>query len=157
MSSWFASLEQLLSCQTTRDGRCDEVFERRPGRISLRSFASASSCYGHQCQLLYHDGNRTAGVRSGNTLPPSGDMPGIDVMFLHLQVPGSATAYCKFHILHGEDWTKLDGMGEGLTQIARRCRGGDPCAEMLSLLTVIPGRSFCSSRCSAATPSILRS
>lgn len=57
------------------------------------------------------------------TLPPFTDRPGIDLVALCLQVPGGATAYCKFHILHGEDWTKLDGMGEGLTQIARRSRG----------------------------------
>ena len=71
----------------------------------------------------------TGQLESGQVtmVPPSGDMPGIDVISLRLQVPGSATAYCKFHLLHGEDWTKLDGMGEGLTQIARRSRGGPMC------------------------------
>jgi B9 domain-containing protein 1 len=34
-------------------------------------------------------------------------------------VPGCSNAYCKYQFVHGEDWQLLDGMEEGITQLAR--------------------------------------
>lgn len=35
------------------------------------------------------------------------------------EVVGCSNAYCKYQLVHGEDWQLLDGMEEGITQLAR--------------------------------------
>ena len=39
------------------------------------------------------------------------------------QIPHCMNAFCKYQIVHGEDWRLLDGMEEGLTQMARQASG----------------------------------
>lgn len=39
------------------------------------------------------------------------------------QIPGCQTAYCKFEVVAGEDWQILDGMDNGITQVARQSAG----------------------------------
>lgn len=39
------------------------------------------------------------------------------------QIPGCQTAYCKFEVVAGEDWQILDGMDNGITQVARQSTG----------------------------------
>lgn len=45
-----------------------------------------------------------------------------------VQIPGVENAYCKWGIVMGEEWTVLNGLGEGVTQTARRGRGSTLCA-----------------------------
>lgn len=45
------------------------------------------------------------------------------VLCMLLQIPGCQTAYCKFEIVAGEDWQILDGMDNGITQVARQSTG----------------------------------
>lgn len=40
-----------------------------------------------------------------------------------LQISGCDNAYCKFEIIAGEDWQLLDGMENGITQVARQAAG----------------------------------
>jgi hypothetical protein len=40
-----------------------------------------------------------------------------------LQIPGVGNAYCKWGTVIGEDWMILNGLSEGITQVARRGRG----------------------------------
>ncbi|GMH41181.1 hypothetical protein BSKO_09091 [Bryopsis sp. KO-2023] len=39
------------------------------------------------------------------------------------EIPGCSNAFCKFEIVHGDDWQLLDGTEEGLTQVARQGTG----------------------------------
>jgi len=39
------------------------------------------------------------------------------------QIPQCQTAYCKFEVVAGEDWQILDGMDNGITQVARQSTG----------------------------------
>ena len=40
------------------------------------------------------------------------------------QIPGCDNAYCKYAIVHGDDWTHLDGPEDGISQITRKTSGG---------------------------------
>lgn len=40
------------------------------------------------------------------------------------QIPGCDNAYCKYAIVHGDDWTHLDGPQDGISQITRKTSGG---------------------------------
>jgi hypothetical protein len=40
-----------------------------------------------------------------------------------LQIPGCQNAYCKYEVVAGEDWQILDGMDNGITQVARQSLG----------------------------------
>jgi B9 domain-containing protein 1 len=40
------------------------------------------------------------------------------------QIPGCDNAYCKYAIVHGDDWTHLDGPEDGISQITRKNSGG---------------------------------
>lgn len=40
-----------------------------------------------------------------------------------MQIPGIENAYCKWGLSLGEEWAILNGLGEGITQLARRGRG----------------------------------
>lgn len=42
---------------------------------------------------------------------------------IELQIPGIENAYCKWGLTLGEEWAILNGLGEGITQLARRGRG----------------------------------
>ncbi|KAK9843285.1 hypothetical protein WJX74_009813 [Apatococcus lobatus] len=35
------------------------------------------------------------------------------------EIPGCKNAYCRYQVLHGEDWERLQGAEHGLTQLAR--------------------------------------
>eukprot|EP00877_Chromochloris_zofingiensis_P007438 jgi/Chrzof1/2948/Cz12g05150.t1 len=41
------------------------------------------------------------------------------------EISGCDNAYCKFEIIAGEDWQLLDGMENGITQVARQAAGPD--------------------------------
>eukprot|EP00892_Ulva_mutabilis_P001671 jgi/Ulvmu1/11504/UM077_0053.1 len=41
-------------------------------------------------------------------------------------IPGVDNGYCKWGLSIGEDWNVLNGLGEGVTQLARRGRGASP-------------------------------
>mmetsp|Transcript_44174 Transcript_44174/g.112748 ORF Transcript_44174/g.112748 Transcript_44174/m.112748 type:complete len:199 (-) Transcript_44174:1485-2081(-) len=43
----------------------------------------------------------------------------------HAQIPGCDNAYCKYQVVHGEDWKFVDGQEDGLTQVTRRSSGAD--------------------------------
>ena len=49
--------------------------------------------------------------------------PKADVLPDCLQIPGVDNGYCKWGLVIGEDWSVLNGLGEGVTQLARRGRG----------------------------------
>jgi len=40
------------------------------------------------------------------------------------QIPSCDNAYCKYAIVHGDDWTHLDGPEDGISQITRKTSGG---------------------------------
>ena len=40
------------------------------------------------------------------------------------QIPRCDNAYCKYAIVHGDDWTHLDGPQDGISQITRKTSGG---------------------------------
>ena len=42
------------------------------------------------------------------------------------QIPYCQSAYCKYEIVAGEDWQILDGMDNGITQVARQSSGAQP-------------------------------
>lgn len=42
---------------------------------------------------------------------------------MHVQIPGCQNAYCKYEVVAGEDWQILDGMDNGITQVARQSSG----------------------------------
>lgn len=42
---------------------------------------------------------------------------------IQTQIPGCQQAYCKFEVVAGEDWQILDGMDNGITQVARQSTG----------------------------------
>lgn len=50
-----------------------------------------------------------------------------------LQIPNCQTAYCKFEVVAGEDWQMLDGMDNGITQVARQSTGKDVSATCIRL------------------------
>ena len=39
------------------------------------------------------------------------------------QIPGCDNAYCKYQVVHGEDWKFLAGLEDGITQVTRRSAG----------------------------------
>jgi B9 domain-containing protein 1 len=39
------------------------------------------------------------------------------------QIPGCDNAYCKYAVVHGDDWTHLDGPEDGISQITRKTSG----------------------------------
>ena len=39
------------------------------------------------------------------------------------QIPSCDNAYCKYAIVHGDDWTHLDGPEDGISQITRKTSG----------------------------------
>lgn len=41
------------------------------------------------------------------------------------EISGCQHAYCKFEVVAGEDWQLLDGMENGITQVAKQAQGGD--------------------------------
>jgi hypothetical protein len=41
----------------------------------------------------------------------------------HMQIPGCQNAYCKYEVVAGEDWQILDGMDNGITQVAQQSSG----------------------------------
>uniref|UniRef100_A0A061SHH3 B9 domain-containing protein 1 n=2 Tax=Tetraselmis sp. GSL018 TaxID=582737 RepID=A0A061SHH3_9CHLO len=41
------------------------------------------------------------------------------------EVPDCENAYCKYQVVHGEDWKFLDGQEDGMTQASRRSQGPD--------------------------------
>jgi hypothetical protein len=43
-----------------------------------------------------------------------------------MQIPGCQNAYCKYELVAGEDWQILDGMENGITQVARQSSGQQP-------------------------------
>jgi hypothetical protein len=48
----------------------------------------------------------------------------LHAMFLaHMQIPGCQNAYFKYEVVAGEDWQILDGMDNGITQVARQSSG----------------------------------
>ena len=40
------------------------------------------------------------------------------------QIPSCDNAYCKYAIVHGDDWTHLDGPEDGISQITRKTSSG---------------------------------
>ncbi|KAK9835935.1 hypothetical protein WJX84_008753 [Apatococcus fuscideae] len=42
-----------------------------------------------------------------------------------VKIPGCRNAYCRYQIVHGEDWQRLQGPEHGLTQLARGGRRQD--------------------------------
>mmetsp|Transcript_6035 Transcript_6035/g.10898 ORF Transcript_6035/g.10898 Transcript_6035/m.10898 type:complete len:199 (-) Transcript_6035:207-803(-) len=43
----------------------------------------------------------------------------------HAKIPDCDNAYCKYQVVHGEDWKFIDGLEDGLTQVTRRSTGAD--------------------------------
>mmetsp|Transcript_5517 Transcript_5517/g.6349 ORF Transcript_5517/g.6349 Transcript_5517/m.6349 type:complete len:198 (-) Transcript_5517:80-673(-) len=41
----------------------------------------------------------------------------------HATIPDSDNAYCKYLLVHGDDWSVLDGLEDGISQITRRSAG----------------------------------
>lgn len=50
---------------------------------------------------------------------PAGFVLLISGQIADAEVPSTGRAYCKFQLLHGEDWQKLGGAQDGITQITR--------------------------------------
>lgn len=44
-------------------------------------------------------------------------------LFPSPQVPWCDNAYCKYQVVHGEDWKFVDGQEDGITQVTRRSTG----------------------------------
>lgn len=42
------------------------------------------------------------------------------------QIDHCDNAYCKYSVVHGEDWQVLEGLEDGISQITRRGGGGEP-------------------------------
>jgi len=43
----------------------------------------------------------------------------------HAQIPSCDNAYCKYQVVHGEDWKFVAGLEDGITQVTRRSSGPD--------------------------------
>ncbi|KAK9829078.1 hypothetical protein WJX72_003769 [[Myrmecia] bisecta] len=41
------------------------------------------------------------------------------------EIPYCDNAYCKYQLVHGEDWQRLDGLEDGITQVTRQSAGPD--------------------------------
>lgn len=66
--------------------------------------------------------------------------PKADELLECLQIPGVDNGYCKWGLVIGEDWSVLNGLGEGVTQLARRGRGVQ--AFTTGSQKCVPGQTF---------------
>ena len=84
-------------------------------RTSARHSAAAAARHlDHLAQLLREDRHASPLSRSLATRRIVPRRP---------QIPGCDNAYCKYAVVHGDDWTHLDGPADGISQITRKTSG----------------------------------
>mmetsp|Transcript_9349 Transcript_9349/g.26713 ORF Transcript_9349/g.26713 Transcript_9349/m.26713 type:complete len:98 (+) Transcript_9349:322-615(+) len=57
------------------------------------------------------------------------------------EIPACDNAYCKYQVVHGEDWKFVDGQEDGITQVTRQSLGGAVTAGSAPLLSPLQGRA----------------
>eukprot|EP00793_Prasinoderma_coloniale_P006556 PRCOL_00001386-RA len=67
---------------------------------------------------------------AGGTQPPTGGDASYFLVMASGQlesadIPEANNAYCKYLLVHGEDWSVVDGMEDGITQITRKGGAAD--------------------------------